>query len=180
MHAERGHRVKVQLHFQRGEKPNTGNGPTGFGSDAQGNAPGDERSGTWVRVGGPAAGANWGALFTPRIGSEVTLQFIEGDIDRPVIVGGLYGGTDAMPFAAGIDSGVNHPGVIAGLHSQRLDGQGFNQFALDDAPGQLRTRLHASHASTELGLGHLIQHSEGSAQPEAHAGADQRPIATCE
>jgi len=171
VHAERGHRVKVQMHFQRGEKPNAGNGPTGFGSDAQGNAPGDERSGTWVRVGGPAAGANWGALFTPRIGSEITLQFIEGDIDRPVIVGGLYGGTDAMPFAAGIDSGVNHPGVIAGLHSQRLDGQGFNQFALDDAPGQLRTRLHASHASTELGLGHLIQHSEGSAQRGAWRGS---------
>ncbi len=93
--------------------------------------PGDDRSGTWVRVGGPAAGANWGALYTPRIGSEVTVQFIEGDIDRPVIVGGLYGRGDAMPFSAGVDSGVNHPGVIAGLHSQRLDGDGFNQFALD-------------------------------------------------
>jgi type VI secretion system secreted protein VgrG len=94
----------------------------------------------------------------------VTVQFVEGDIDRPVIVGGLYGGGDAMPFSAGVDSGVNHPGVIAGLHSQRLDGAGFNQFALDDAPGQLRTRLHASHASSELGLGHLMQHSDGDAQ----------------
>ena len=169
--AERGHRVKVQMHFQCGQSPNAGNGPTGFGSDAQGNAPGDDRSGTWVRVGGPAAGANWGALYTPRIGSEVTVQFIEGDIDRPVIVGGLYGGGDAMPFSAGVDSGVNHPGVIAGLHSQRLDGDGFNQFALDDAPGQLRTRLHASHADSELGLGHLIQHSGSDAQRGAWRGS---------
>jgi type VI secretion system secreted protein VgrG len=171
VHSERGHRVKVQLHFQRGQSPNAGNGPTGFGTDDQGNAPGDERSGTWVRVGGPAAGANWGSLYTPRIGAEVTLQFIEGDIDRPVIVGGLYGGADAMPFSAGVDAGVNHPGVIAGLHSQRLDGAGFNQFALDDAPGQLRTRLHASHAASELGLGHLIQHGEGDAQRGAWRGA---------
>ena len=52
--AERGHRVKVQMHFQRGQSPNAGNGPTAFGTDTQGNAPGDERSGTWVRVGGPA------------------------------------------------------------------------------------------------------------------------------
>ena len=171
VHSERGHRVKVQMHFQRGQQPNAGNGPTGFGTDDQGNAPGDERAGTWVRVGGPAAGANWGALFTPRIGAEVTVQFIEGDIDRPVIVGGLYGGTDAMPFSAGIDSGVNHPGVIAGLHSQRLDGEGFNQFALDDAPGQLRTRLHASHADAELGLGHLIQHPADGAQRGAWRGS---------
>ncbi len=169
--AERGHRVKVQMHFQRGQSPNAGNSSTGFGTDTQGNAPGDERSGTWVRVGGPAAGANWGALYTPRIGSEVTVQIIEGDIYRPVIAGGLYGGTDAMPFSAGIDSGVNHPGVIAGLHSQRLDGGGFNQFALDDAPGQLRTRLHASHADSELGLGHLIQHSDSDAQRGAWRGS---------
>jgi hypothetical protein len=43
---------------KRGQQPNAGNGPTGFGSDTQGNAPGDYRSGTWVRVGGPTAGAN--------------------------------------------------------------------------------------------------------------------------
>ncbi len=169
--AERGHRVKVQMHFQRGEQPNAGGRPTGFGADAQGNAPGDERSGTWVRVGGPAAGANWGALYTPRIGTEVALQFIEGDIDRPVIVGAVYGGGDASPFAAGVDSGVNHPGVLSGLHSQRLDGGGFNQFALDDAPGQLRARLHASHADTELGLGHLIQHTADDAQRGTWRGA---------
>jgi type VI secretion system secreted protein VgrG len=95
--AERGHRVKVQMYFQRGERPDPGGRPTGFGEDAQANAPGDDRSGTWVRVGGPVAGANWGALYTPRIGPEVTVQFIDGHIDRPVIVGGLYGGADAMP-----------------------------------------------------------------------------------
>ncbi len=169
--AERGHRIKVQMHFQRGERPNAGGGPTRFGSDSRGNAPGDERAGTWVRVSGPVAGANWGSLYTPRIGSEVALQFIDGDIDRPVIVGGLFDGTDAQSLAAGVDSGVNHPGVISGLHSQRLDGAGFNQLALDDAPGQLRARLHASHASAELGLGHLIQQSADSAQRGAWRGS---------
>ncbi len=169
--AERGHRVKVQFHFQRGQNPNPGNGPTNFGSDEQGNAPGNESSGTWVRVAGPAAGANWGSLYTPRIGAEVSVQFIEGDIDRPIISGGLYTGPDAKPLAAGVDSGINHPGVIAGLHSQRLDGQGFNQLALDDAPGQLRVRLHSSHTSAELGLGHLIQHGATSAQRGAWRGA---------
>ncbi len=99
------------------------------------------------------------------------MQFTEGDIDRPIISGGLYTGPDAKPLAAGVDSGINHPGVIAGLHSQRLDGQGFNQLALDDAPGQLRVRLHSSHTSAELGLGHLIQHGATSAQRGAWRGA---------
>ncbi len=168
---DRDHRVKVQFHFQRGEQPNAGGLPTGFGTDAIGNAPGDERSGTWVRVGGPSAGADWGSVYTPRIGSEVKVQFLDGDIDRPVIAGGLHDGADAQPFAAGEDAGTNHPGTIAGLHSTRLDGDGFHQWAVDDAPGQLRTRLHTSQATSELGLGHLIQHSGDDAFRGAWRGA---------
>jgi uncharacterized protein involved in type VI secretion and phage assembly len=98
-------------------------------------------------VTGPAAGANWGALYTPRLGAEVALQFIDGDIDRPVIVGGLYMGPDAKPLAAGVDSGVNHPGVIAGLHSQRLDGAMFNQFEPDGRPWE---RLDGADDSDKL------------------------------
>lgn len=71
------------------------------------------------------------------------MQFIEGDINRLVIVGGLYGGV-------------------------------VNQFALDDAPGQLRTRLHASHADAGLGLGQLIQHSAKHAQ--CGAWRDSQPL----
>ncbi|MDH6171040.1 uncharacterized protein involved in type VI secretion and phage assembly, partial [Variovorax boronicumulans] len=31
------------------------------------------------------AGPNWGAHHLPRVGSEVLVSFIEGDIDRPVV-----------------------------------------------------------------------------------------------
>ena len=55
-------------------------------------------------------------------------SFIEGDIDRPVIVSQLYNGSDTPPFAAGVDSGVNHAGVLSGWHSQGLDSDGFNQW----------------------------------------------------
>lgn len=151
---ERDLRVKIQFPWQRGD-----------------NAPGDETSGTWVRVAQGAAGANWGQVFVPRIGSEVAVAFVEGDIDRPVVTGGLYNGADVPPFAAGVDSGVNHPGVIDGWHSQALDGAGFNQWVLDNATGQLRMRLHASYAASELGLGHLIQQSGSGAQRGGWRGA---------
>jgi type VI secretion system secreted protein VgrG len=169
---EREHRVKIQFPWQRGEAPlpgGLGHDPTS--PDAQGNAPGDERSGTWVRVASPAAGANWGAVFTPRIGTEVALQFVEGDIDRPLIVGSLYNGQDRPPYAAGVDSGVNHPGVISGLHTHALDGAGHNQWVVDDATGQLRMRLLCSYTLAEVGLGHLIQQSASSAQRGAWRGS---------
>jgi type VI secretion system secreted protein VgrG len=168
---DRDHRVKVQFAWQRGEQPNAGGLAHGSSLDAKGNAPGTEASGTWVRVAQPAAGANWGAVYTPRIGTEVSIGFVDGDIDRPVVLGQLYNGVDTPPFAAGADSGVNHPGVISGVHTHSLDQSSFNQWVIDDASGQLRMRLLAGYANAELGLGHLIQQSAGSANRGSWRGA---------
>ena len=184
---DREHRVKVQFAWQRGEQPTSGGlnheSSVDTVTDKRGNAPGNERSGTWVRVSLPAAGANWGAVSTPRLGSEVAVDFIEADIDRPVIVGQLYNGADTPPFSAGEDCGINHPGVISGIHTQTnthsLDGDGpdassvsqFNQWAIDDASGQMRMRLLAGYTAAEIGLGHLIQQSATSAQRGAWRGS---------
>jgi type VI secretion system secreted protein VgrG len=46
----------------------------------------------WVRVAQRLAGGGIGSQFLPRIGQEVAVQFIENDIDRPIIVGALYNG----------------------------------------------------------------------------------------
>jgi type VI secretion system secreted protein VgrG len=37
-------------------------------------------------------GAGMGSHFHPRIGTEVLIDFLEGDIDRPIILGSLYNG----------------------------------------------------------------------------------------
>ena len=100
--------------------------------------------GVWVRVAEALAGPNWGSLFTPRVGDEVLINFIGNDIDHPVIVGGLYNGEDLPPYSAGVDSSANHPGTLSGMHSKGLDGQGYNQWVIDDTPHQLRMRLASS------------------------------------
>ena len=46
----------------------------------------------WVRVAQRSAGGGMGSQFLPRIGMEVLVQFLEGNIDHPVIVGALYNG----------------------------------------------------------------------------------------
>ena len=153
---DRDLRVRIQFPWQRGERPLRGGLAHPGPDDPAGNAPGDERSGTWVRVAQGSAGPNWGSVFVPRIDTEVLVQFLEGDIDRPVIVGALHNGQDLPPFSAGEGSGTNHPGTLSGLHSRGLDGQGHNQWLVDDTPGQLRTRLLSSAGDTELALGHLI------------------------
>lgn len=46
----------------------------------------------WVRVAQRLAGGGMGSQFLPRIGQEVLVQFLENDIDQPVIVAALYNG----------------------------------------------------------------------------------------
>jgi type VI secretion system secreted protein VgrG len=165
----RDHQVRIQFAWQRGSRPNAGG--LAHDTDSEGCAPGDERSGTWVRVAEGLAGPNWGTLFTPRVGTEVLVDFIEGDIDRPVIVSQLFTGQDLPPFSAGVESGVDHAGTLSGIHSHSFDGGGFNQWQLDDTPGQVRTRLATSTANTQLNLGYLVQQSPGSSQRGAYRGS---------
>ena len=164
LHTDRDGRIRIQFAWQRGAAPLSAglSAPAGLQGEAATHASHDERSGTWVRVAQHLAGPNWGTVFTPRAGSEVMVDFIDGDIDRPVVIGQLHHGQHELPWPAGVDTGANHGGTISGWHSSHLDGSGANQWLIDDATGQLRMRL-ASHGSqtghSELSLGHLIQHS---------------------
>lgn len=52
----------------------------------------EDRGACWVRVAQVLTGEGHGAQFLPRIGQEVLVQFMDGDMDRPVIVKSLYNG----------------------------------------------------------------------------------------
>jgi len=171
---DRDHRIKIQFPWQRGATPNPGGltetGPSGRTAGKTGNAPGNDQSGTWVRVAEWLSGPNWGSHFLPRIGNEVLVDFIDGDIDRPVIVGQNYNGADLPPFSAGQGASANHPGVLSGWMSHNHE-EGHNQWLVDDAPGQLRTRLATSENAGQLGLGHLIHQAPESASRGAWRGS---------
>jgi type VI secretion system secreted protein VgrG len=72
-------RVKVQFHWDREGKR-------------------DENSSCWIRVSSPWAGKNWGAIYNPRIGQEVIVDFLEGDPDRPIITGRVYNAEQMPPY----------------------------------------------------------------------------------
>ncbi len=153
----RDHQVRIQFAWQRGARPNPG-GMTDTGNNHPGHAPGDHTGGSWVSVVEWVAGPNWGTAFLPRIGSEVLVEFLHGDIDQPRITGQLYNSDVPPPFGGGIDENAAHPGVLSGLHTQSHDGSGTQQWVMDDTPGQLRMRLHSSLADSRLELGYLIEH----------------------
>jgi type VI secretion system secreted protein VgrG len=54
-------------------------------------SPGDPGS-CWVRVVTRHAGSQAGTRFIPRIGQEVLVSFLQGDIDRPICVGAVFNG----------------------------------------------------------------------------------------
>ncbi|HJV25911.1 MAG TPA: type VI secretion system Vgr family protein [Aromatoleum sp.] len=169
---DRDHRIKIQFHWQRGLAPNPGGlaAPTSADSRSpDGNAPGNAASGTWVRVAEWLAGPNWGTSFVPRIGTEVLVDFLDADMDRPIVVGQLYNGEQLPPFSAGVDAAANHPGVLSGWMSHNFEA-GYNQWVADDTPDQLRTRISTSHGTSELVLGRAIHQSPQSSTRGAARG----------
>lgn len=51
----------------------------------------------WVRVAQQTAGDDWGCVFLPRAGMEVVVGFLDGDPDRPLVLGCLYNGSNPVP-----------------------------------------------------------------------------------
>ena len=57
----------------------------------------DEKSSCWVRLSQPSAGSGWGSIFLPLAGNEVVVAFLDGDPDRPLIVGSVYNADNKPP-----------------------------------------------------------------------------------
>ncbi|MBY0238329.1 MAG: type VI secretion system tip protein VgrG, partial [Burkholderiaceae bacterium] len=56
-------------------------------------------SSPWVRVAMPVAGANFGQIGLPRVGQEVVVQFMNGNVDHPIVTGVVYNGEQLPPWA---------------------------------------------------------------------------------
>ncbi|AKJ30327.1 type VI secretion system Vgr family protein [Caldimonas brevitalea] len=193
IHTDRDHRIKVQFHWQRGAQ-----GSHRLQVQGVDNAPASDASGTWVRVATSVAGANWGSVFTPRVGQEVLVAFLDGDIDRPVVIGSLYNGvgqdnaqgnqvnggaagaTGNAPAwfpgsqAAGQHQGHQHAAVMTGLKTQELSASqsgagGYNQLVFDDTPGQGRIQLASTQHRSQLNLGHALNQNDNQRlHPRGH------------
>jgi len=75
----------------------------------------------WCRVVQPYAGPNYGAMFVPETRTEVLVAFVHGDMNEPIVIGGLYNGEDKPPtYRDGTKQDVKMIQTKAG-HVFRLD-----------------------------------------------------------
>lgn len=113
-------RVKVQFHWDREGKR-------------------DENTSCWMRVSQAHAGRGFGGIDIPRVGEEVVVSFLEGDLDRPLITGRLYHKESMPPFTL--------PGekTRSGLKTKTYKGSGFNEMSMDDTPGKEQIRIHGQY-----------------------------------
>ncbi len=90
----------------------------------------DENSSCWIRVSQVWAGTAWGAMFIPRIGQEVVVEFLEGNPDRPLVTGQVYNAVTTVPYALP-DNATRS--TLKSNSSQ--GGGGFNELRFEDKKG---------------------------------------------
>ena len=59
----------------------------------------DDKRTCRIRVAQSMAGNGWGTMFIPRKDQEVVVEFLEGNPDRPLIIGTVYNATNKPPYA---------------------------------------------------------------------------------
>jgi type VI secretion system secreted protein VgrG len=91
-----------------------------------------------IRVAQVWASKKWGGIFIPRVGMEVVVEFLEGDPDRPLVIGAVYNGDNKVPY----DLPDNK--TVAGWKSDSSKGgNGYNEFIFEDKKSSENIRMHA-------------------------------------
>jgi type VI secretion system secreted protein VgrG len=111
-------RVKVKFHWDHKGKTN-------------------ENSSCWIRVAQVWAGKNWGAMYIPRKGQEVIVEFLEGDPDRPIITGRVYNDKAMPPYVP-----KTNPTISTIKSNSSKGGEGFNEIRFEDKKGEEQIFIH--------------------------------------
>jgi type VI secretion system VgrG family protein len=126
IHVDELGRVKVQFHW-----------------DLEGRR--DEKASCWLRVAQPWAGTGWGHQFIPRIGMEVLVTFLGGDVDRPAVTGAVFNAANPPPYPLPAQK------TRSGIRTRSTPGGGgANELRFEDAASKEQIYLHAQRDLDEL------------------------------
>ncbi len=121
IHTDEYGRVRVQFHWDRVGQY-------------------DEKSSAWVRVATAWSGPNFGMTSIPRIGTEVIVQFLDGNPDRPLITGMVPNAQTMPPWS--LPDNKTQSGIL----SRSTPGGGYdnaNAIRFEDKKGAEQLWLHA-------------------------------------
>ncbi|HWL88957.1 MAG TPA: type VI secretion system tip protein TssI/VgrG, partial [Polyangiaceae bacterium] len=98
----------------------------------------DDDSSCWIRMMTPVAHADEGFYQAHKVGSEVLVDFIDGDIDRPIVLGAVYNHGQPQPMAL--------KGQVAKStwKTRSIPGnEGYNELTQDNTAGKEEIFVHA-------------------------------------
>ena len=127
-----------------------------FAWDRDGKNDGD--SSCWLRVATPWAGKQWGMIHIPRIGQEVIVDFMDGDVNNPIVVGSVYNAEQMPPYALPdnkTQSGILTRSTLGGSPAT------CNEIRFEDKKGSELIFVHAEKDRTievEHDETHTVQH----------------------
>lgn len=121
IHCDSYGRIRVQFHWDRlGQK--------------------DDKSSCFVRVAQSLAGRNWGTLFTPRVGMEVVVDFLDGNPDRPLVIGAVYNAENMPPWT--LPDNKNQSGFLSRSTTSGT-AENANELRFVDTKGSELVLFHA-------------------------------------
>jgi phage protein D/phage baseplate assembly protein gpV len=129
---------------------------------------GDQAVSYWARLMGPGAGKDSGVVWMPQVGDEVLVSFEHGDPSHPVVLGGLWNGTDTIPFDAGsdLDNGkVTYCGFTSrtGHKISFFESSGESKVHLMTAGGEISVVLDGQGKKLEIdSQGDIKIHASGN------------------
>src|SRR5450830_35528 len=128
----------------------------------------DESSSCWVRVSSNWAGGENGLASHPRVGSEVIVQWLDGNPDHPIVTGAVHNQGYMPPWK------LPEQRALTGLRSRELTGDGgntpggrSNHLVLDDTQGQIQAQLRSDHLASQLSLGYLHRIDDHAGRKDA-------------
>ncbi|KLU14765.1 MULTISPECIES: type VI secretion system Vgr family protein [Xenorhabdus] len=110
--------IKVHFHWNRYDKA-------------------DDSASCWVRVAQGWNGNGFGFMAIPRIGQEVIVSYLNGDIDRPIVTGCVYNAVNRPPLD--LPAAKTRTTFKTKTHK----GEGFNELRFEDAKGSEEVFIHA-------------------------------------
>lgn len=128
----------------------------------------DQTSSCWIRVSSNWAGGEKGLASHPRVGSEVIVQWLDGNPDHPIATGSVYNQDTMPPWKLPAQQ------ALTGLRSRELTAEGgntpggrSNHLLLDDTQGKIQAQLRSDHLASQLSLGHINRIEDNAGRKDA-------------
>ena len=128
----------------------------------------DESGSCWVRVSSNWAGGEKGLASHPRVGSEVIVQWLDGNPDHPIVTGSVHNESYMPPWK------LPEQQALMGLRSRELNAAGgntpggrSNHLVLDDTQDQIQAQLKSDHLASQLSLGHIHRIEDNMGRKDA-------------